>query len=212
MRSSAWICDFSSTHKTSARSGGAMYSPTTSRTFATKSGSVESLKVSTRCGCRPNARQIRCTVALDRPLALAMPRELQCVPSAGRLSNVRVITSSIRSSPILRGAPARGSSRNPSSRCRAKRCRHLRTVSGCTSSRSPTRRGLPVSAQASTIRARSASPCAVRRRAASAPNSTRSASLSASAFSRGLPIPLSPIRSGGVYDELPSLDTSAFSC
>ena len=179
-----------------------MYSPTTSRTFSTKSGSVESLKVSTRCGCRPKARQIRCTVAVDRPLALAMPRELQCVPSAGRLSRVRLITASIRSSPILRGAPERGSSRSPSSRCSAKRWRHLRTVSGCTSSRAPTSRGLPVSAQASTIRARSASPCAVRRRAASASNAARSASPNSSAFSRGLPMPLSPIQSRGVYNEL----------
>src|SRR5437764_4618841 len=33
LRSSAWICDFSSTHSTKACSGGAIYSPTTSRTF-----------------------------------------------------------------------------------------------------------------------------------------------------------------------------------
>ena len=30
VRSKAWICDFSSTHKTTARSGGLSYSPTTS--------------------------------------------------------------------------------------------------------------------------------------------------------------------------------------
>jgi hypothetical protein len=169
-----------------------MYSPTTSRTFATKSGSVDSLKVSTRCGCRPKARQIRCTVAADRPLASAMRRELQCVPSAGRLSRVRLITASIRASPIVRGAPERGSSRSPSKRCRAKRCRHLRTVSGCTPSRSPTNRGLPVSAHANTIRARDASPCAVRRRAANAFSATRSATLRSNTFSRGLPMLLSP--------------------
>src|SRR5260370_10993762 len=36
LRSSAWICDFSSTHSTMSRSGGATYRPTTSPTFATK--------------------------------------------------------------------------------------------------------------------------------------------------------------------------------
>ncbi len=40
-----WICGFSSTHSTRARSGGFRYRPTTSRTFSTKAGSVESLKV-----------------------------------------------------------------------------------------------------------------------------------------------------------------------
>ena len=64
-----------STHSTSARSGGAMWRPTTSRTLATKSGSVESSNVSRRCGCKPKARHTRCTVETDRPLARAMPRE-----------------------------------------------------------------------------------------------------------------------------------------
>src|ERR1700712_376982 len=116
LRSSAWICDFSSTHSTKACSGGAIYSPTTSRTLATKSGSVDSLNVSCRCGFRPKARQIRCTVLTERPLSCAMPRELQCVASSGWLSSVRVITASIRSSSTVRGAPGRGSSRSPSIR------------------------------------------------------------------------------------------------
>src|SRR3954451_17300256 len=96
LRSSAWICDFSSTHSTKACSGGAMYSPTTSRTLVTKSGSIDSLKVSCRCGFRPKARQIRCTVLTERPLSRAMPRELQCVASSGWLSNVRVMTASMQ--------------------------------------------------------------------------------------------------------------------
>jgi hypothetical protein len=50
---------FSSTHNTMAISGGAMYSPTMSRTLSTNIGSVDSLKVSWRCGCKPNARQMR---------------------------------------------------------------------------------------------------------------------------------------------------------
>jgi hypothetical protein len=33
-----------------------------SRTFSTKAGSLDSLKVSLRCGCKPKARQIRPTV------------------------------------------------------------------------------------------------------------------------------------------------------
>ena len=64
VRSRAWTWLFSSTHRTMARSGGVRYSPTTSRTFSTKYGSVESLNVSARCGFRPNARQIRPTADL----------------------------------------------------------------------------------------------------------------------------------------------------
>src|SRR5262245_27418555 len=58
VRSKAWICDFSSTHNTSARSGGSRYNPTMSRTFSTNSGSGDSLNVSVRWGCSPNTRQI----------------------------------------------------------------------------------------------------------------------------------------------------------
>jgi hypothetical protein len=50
VRSSAWICDFSSTHNTTALSGGAKYSPTTSVTLATSSGSVENRNDSDRHG------------------------------------------------------------------------------------------------------------------------------------------------------------------
>ena len=58
-RSRAWIWLFSSTQRTRARSGGAKYRPTMSRTFSTKKGSLDSLKVSERCGCKPKARQMR---------------------------------------------------------------------------------------------------------------------------------------------------------
>src|SRR5215207_1786251 len=51
--------------------------PTMSRTFSTNSGSVESLKVSTRCGFRPKARQMRQTAVWFRPVALAKERVLQ---------------------------------------------------------------------------------------------------------------------------------------
>ena len=43
-RSRAWIWLFSSTQRTRARSGGAKYRPTMSRTFSTKKGSLDSLK------------------------------------------------------------------------------------------------------------------------------------------------------------------------
>jgi hypothetical protein len=39
---------------------------------------------------------MRCTVDTDRPLAFAMPRELQWVAFSGQLSNVRTITASMR--------------------------------------------------------------------------------------------------------------------
>ncbi len=108
--------------------GGSRYSPTTSRTFSTNCGSVDSLNVSVRCGCKQKARQIRCTDDADMPDAFAMPRVLQCVASEGLASSVLVTISSIRSSPILRGAPHLGSSPRPSRRCLANRSRQIRTV------------------------------------------------------------------------------------
>ena len=78
-----------------------------SRTFSTKSGSLESLKVSTRCGFRPKARQMRQTAVWLSPVALASERVLQCVASAGVASRVVVTACSTCSSVILRGAPGR---------------------------------------------------------------------------------------------------------
>lgn len=74
VRSSACICDFSSTHSTIALSGGSRYNPTTSRTLSMNNGSVDSFHVSTRCGCRPNARQIREIAVWDIPVAAAIDR------------------------------------------------------------------------------------------------------------------------------------------
>ena len=51
VRSKAWIWDFSSTQRTTARSGGCRYRPTTSWTLAANCGSVENLKISARQGC-----------------------------------------------------------------------------------------------------------------------------------------------------------------
>ena len=50
-----------------------------SRTFSTNCGSVDSLNVSVRCGCKQKACQIRWTDDADTPAAFAMPRVLQCV-------------------------------------------------------------------------------------------------------------------------------------
>lgn len=82
-RSRAWICDFSSTQNTRARSGGSRHRPTTSWTLSTKYGSVDNLKVCDRCGCRPNARQIRDTDDCDRPISFAIDRVDQCVAFFG---------------------------------------------------------------------------------------------------------------------------------
>ena len=128
-----------------------------SRTFSTKSGSVESLNVSVRWGCRQKARQIRCTVAADTPEARAIERVLQCVASCGRLSNVVVTTCVIRSSSIRRGAPERGSSDRPSRRASAKRRRHSATVSRVTPIRSAMATLLSPSAALKTMAARMAS-------------------------------------------------------
>jgi hypothetical protein len=81
--SSAWIWVFSSTHNTTALSGGFRYSPTMSRTLSTKAGSVESLKLFERCGCTPKSDSIRATVLFERPVSEAAERTVQFVPSVG---------------------------------------------------------------------------------------------------------------------------------
>jgi hypothetical protein len=60
-----------------------------SRTFSIRSGSVDSLKLSLRCGRKPNARQIRATLLRLRPTRFARDRVLQCVASLGLLSRSR---------------------------------------------------------------------------------------------------------------------------
>src|SRR5450755_4245037 len=102
-RSSAWIWLFSSTHSTTAFSGGSWYSPTTSTTFSTKNGSVDSLKESCRCGLRSNLFQIRPTVDFDSPVRLAIEARDQCVSLPGVDSSVATITSSTWSSRIRGG-------------------------------------------------------------------------------------------------------------
>ena len=51
-----------------------MYRPTTSRTLAMNSGSVDSFHVLMTCGLRPKARQIRETDDCDRPVSSSVDR------------------------------------------------------------------------------------------------------------------------------------------
>ena len=95
---------------------------------------------------------------------------------SGTSSKVRTATSSAWASAMVRGTPGRGSPDSPSSRSRKKRARHLLTVWRLTLSRAATARLLPPWAQASTIRARSAGPCAVLRRLTQFSNVRRSSS------------------------------------
>jgi hypothetical protein len=69
----------SSTHTTTAFCGGFKYSPTTSRTFASSSGSVENVNVSRRQGCSFQSRQIRATDANETPRCRPKRRADQCV-------------------------------------------------------------------------------------------------------------------------------------
>jgi hypothetical protein len=100
----------------------------------------------------------RCTDVGEIPIRLASSRLDQCVAPSGVSSKVRTITSSTWASVMVRGTPGRGSSPSPSSRFARKRARHLLTVPRFTRSRAATAILEPPSAQASTIRARSASP------------------------------------------------------
>jgi len=157
-----------------------------SRTFSTKSGSLESLKVSCRCGCKPKARQMRQTAVCDKPILRAIRR---CGSSASHLpaavSSVLAMTASTCVSLIVRGAPGRGASSSPSSRCSMNLARHFDTVCGVTRCRLATVLLSMPSAPARTMRARCASACAVLRRSVSATSCSRSSSLrTSSAFGR----------------------------
>jgi hypothetical protein len=119
---------------------------------------------------------MRCTLVGEMPARAASSRFDQCVPPSGTSSKVRTTTSSTWASVMVRGTPGRGSSLSPSSRFRKNRARHLLTVLRLTPSRAATARLLPPCAQASTIRARNARPCAVLRRLVQFSNVRRSAS------------------------------------
>jgi hypothetical protein len=93
-----------------ALSGGARYSPTTSRILASSSGSVLNLHVSIRCGWRCHLRQIRATDANEIPAPWPLSGADQWViPSrlGGRPSLTSVATTTLISS-ISAGRPDRG--------------------------------------------------------------------------------------------------------
>ena len=140
-------------------------------------GSGDSLKLSTRWGLSPNARQIRDTVDCDIPVAAASERVDQCVASRGVCSRVLTITRSTSSSLIVRGPPGRGSSCSPLRRPSTKRARHLPTVLRSTPRSTPTSLLDRPSAQASTIRHRRARACELVWRRAQRPSVSRSSPL-----------------------------------
>ena len=62
------------------------------RTLSTNSESLDSLNVSERCGCSPNAVQMRRIMVCEKPVTPAIDRIDQCVASAGVERNVHSIT------------------------------------------------------------------------------------------------------------------------
>jgi hypothetical protein len=142
---------------TTALSGGFRYSPTTSRTFASSSGSVENLNVSRRQGCSFHSRQIRATDANEMPRCLASRRADQCVTPRDSGGAVNVATTTSASS-ITEGRPERSRSPNASTPPDTYLLRHWITVGRVI----PTRRAISAfgrpSAASSTIRARCANP------------------------------------------------------
>src|SRR5438445_7690138 len=152
-----------------------------SRTFSIRSGSVDSLKLSLRCGRKPKARQIRATLLRLRPTRFASDRVLQCVASRGLLSSVSVTAFSTAASLILRGAPGRGSSRSPSTPLRMNRERQRPTVRRDIPRRLATSLLFPPSAHDRMMRAREASACAVLRRRTQRSSSARCSALTINA-------------------------------
>jgi hypothetical protein len=128
---------------------------------------------------------MRETAVCDIPVVLAMDRVDQWVASAGRSSSVLVITASTFSSVIRRGRPGRGSSSRPGRRIAANRLRHFVTVTRFTPISSATAPLVRPSAQATTMRDRNASDCAVFGRRAQARNVTDSSSDSRSTTALG---------------------------
>jgi hypothetical protein len=124
--------------------------------LSTKYGSVDSLKVSERWGCRPKARQIRDTVDWERPSSLAIALVDQCVAFLGVDSSVRFTTAATCSSLTERGPPDLGRSPRPAMRCSLKRARQRPTDCPVMPTRAPTSLFDMPSAQARIIRHRTA--------------------------------------------------------
>src|SRR5918995_198318 len=126
VRSRAWIWLFSSTHSTTAPSGGLRYSPTTSEIFRSSSGSVENLKVSVRWGFKPWARQTRVTVTWDTRRRRPSRREDQWVTPSfwGAPAGGAPTPRSPGGGGGAGGGPPRGWPPAPDGRAVAKQSRH----------------------------------------------------------------------------------------
>ena len=104
---------------------GFRYKAAKSRALSMNCGSAYYFHVSTRCGFKPKARQIRENADGDIPVAAAMERVDQCVSRAPFLQGLG-ITNSTCSSVIFRRAPGCSSSPRPSSRDARNRPRRRR--------------------------------------------------------------------------------------
>ena len=197
VRARAWICGFSSTLKATtafAACGRARYRPATSRTLSISSGSGEILKgLWSAQGCSPNARQIRSTLDGEMP---GLPGRLPLGPVRGTVGDLLPACAPPPPPPGAAGDSARHARTRLDRAIRPvgptyfrKRARHLRTVLRATPSRAATATLLPPPAQASTIRARSARPCAVLRRRIQFSNVRRSSEVSTSGSSLLSPMP-----------------------
>src|SRR5262245_35899666 len=149
-----------------------------SRNLATNCGSLDSLNRRTRCGCRPCARQMRCTELTLMPTALAMAAPVQWVAFGGGPDKVKVTTRSttsggsggIREGRVLsRHSPATPSAPNRS-------CQRQMTVLAF-----PVRRMISALPRPSAVRrmilARQTYFCGLFRLPTTASNSVRSAAL-----------------------------------
>ena len=149
-----------------------------SRTFSTNCGSADNLNVSRRCDSYPNVCQMRAIVALDRPATWAKLRVVHCVAGVG--GALERPGNHVNDPIVGRFARRPG----PWLVCQAretpgtKRSRHLQTLLLDTWSRLATARLVSPSAQANTIRDRSASRCAVIGRRVHCSSVRRSSSVS----------------------------------
>src|ERR1017187_4807277 len=153
-----------------------------SLTLSMKSGSDDSLNVSTRCGFNPKARHIRLTVDWDIPAVFAIDRVDQWVASFGFSCSVFTMTVSRAPSGMWGGEPGGASRTSPSSRLRMNRLRHVPTVASDTPRPTATSRLVGPSAQASTIFDRRARDWGLFGRRAQRSSVSRSSSVSTSGF------------------------------
>src|SRR6266851_1662696 len=126
-----------------------------------KSGSLDSLKVLSKCGFRPLACQTRCTDALLTPQSSAMRLQLHCVACAGAVCVLAIISASLARAKGRKLRPRGRSSYSAATPPSAKRRRQSSTVGReVPSSLASALFDLP-SAAPRTIRARSATRCSV---------------------------------------------------